>query len=345
MASAMRVFSKFRSSDGRIKVATLSGVSVMVAVIALLVGVLPVFASHAESKVTPVVVDLGGGPSHCSSTTDDGRLPSAAGKTFHINNPTGDHPLVDADGNRILVKVVGPTDNRRLSFEVTAGDVVVYDVVVNGGPKSNHYDYDDNVGATGSAPPGPVTAAEELHAPKKGTKLHNLSHINICYDVPGLTLFACDEPVKLVSDGLFAIAEATIFANSEISCDGKRGSFLIEDDGKSVTLAFEGDGPELVAGRLDVTKEFGSTPFEDLQYDQAPPFEETDFVDVQWCDPRPFVEGDGTEFSAWLPTGTDNGEYPELPDGETACKVAENEDMSGTQLTVVYFEFLDPRFQ
>ena len=352
MASARSVLDRLKSSDGRIRIKTLSGVWLLVAVIALLVGVLPVFASHSESLVKPVVVNLGGGSGHCSSTTDDGRLPSAAGNEFHINNPTsGTHNLEDANGNEITVVVEGPNDNRRFSFQVVAGDIDVYDVVVNGGPKSNHYDYDDNVGATGAEPPGPVDAAGELHAPSKGNKLHNLSHINICYDVPGLTIIACDDPdpEPLTSEGLFTIAEATVFANSlHPDCADKRALFTIDNDAvpPTVTLEFQGNTGLNVAGRLDVTKEFGAPPFEDLTYDiDGTGVGPEDFVPVPWCDTRTFAPGDGTQFSEWLPTGTEDGLYPSLPAGHTACKVEENEDLSGTQLTVMYFELEDPQWR
>ncbi len=177
MASAMRVFRKFRSSDGRIKIATLSGVSVLIAVVALLVGVLPVFASHSTSAVQPVDLDEGGGSGKCFVET--GGLPSAASNEFHINNPTPGTPYTSPDGV-ITVNVYdteeGETPAGRLfSFEVT-GDFAVFDVIVNGGPKSLHYDYDAN-GLFASSD-------EDLHAPAKNRNtLHNLSHINICYDV------------------------------------------------------------------------------------------------------------------------------------------------------------------
>lgn len=333
MALARTVVERLKSSDGRIRVKTLSGVSALVAVIALLVGVLPVLATHVD----PDPLDEGGGSGKCSVETGD--LPSAAGNEFHINNPTpGHHIFEDSEGNKIRIHVEGPTDNRRFLFEVTAGDVVVYDVIVNGGPKSNHYDYDGNG--------GPVPADEGLHAPSKGQKLHNLSHINICYDEPGKVLLACDEPVTLTEPtGLFQFAEATIFANFVVDeCNDKRGSFFIDNGAEppTVTLGFEGDGTNVVAGRLDVTKEFGAPPFVDLTYDRDG--SGSGFVPVPWCGTRGFEQGDGTEFSDWLTTG-EGGSYPSLPSGETACKVAEDEDVSGTQFTVVYFEFEDPNFR
>ena len=346
MALARSVLERLKSSDGRIRVKTLSGVSALVAAIALLVGVLPVMADHSPGGplVGPTVVNYGGGSGACAVSLD-GRLPSAAGKEFHINNPQA-NTSYEQDGITVTVRDRTTLPAGRV-FDFTVSSTsgfVVYDVVVNGGPQNNHYDYDTKYGET--EPPGPVDHDNNLHAPRKNNRtLHNLSHINICYDVPGVTLFACNEPVKLESNGLFAIAEARIFANSVLGCDGKRASFLIEDGGDAVTLAFTGDTGVKIAGRLDVTKEFPSTSFDDLTYDPEPPFNEADFVDVQWCQTRDFATGDGDEFSDWLPTGTESGLYPKLPDGETACKVAENEDLSGTQLTVVYFEFEDPQFR
>ena len=337
MATATHVLEKLRSSDGRIRVKTLSGVSALVAVIALLVGVLPVFASHPESGVSPEVINQGGGFGKCS-VVDEGHLPSAAGNEFHINNPTpGEH--TSADG-LITIEVYDLPEGRVFDFDVNGDSVVVYDVVVNGGPKSNHYDYDAEV-------TGPVSDADALHAPAKNrNSLHNLSHINVCYDEPGKVLFACDESITLTEPtGLFRIAEVTIFANSVVEqCEDKRASFSIDNsEPPTVTLAFEGDGTEVVAGRLDVTKDFGNPGlFVPLRYDGP-----GTFVDVQWCNLRDKATGDGTEFDDVL-----DNKYPSLlgvdddgGDPAISCKVYEEEDASGIQYTVVYFELEDPQWR
>ena len=327
---------RFRVSEGRIKIATLSGVSVMVTAIALLVGVLPVFADHGD--VDPVVISEGGGSGKCFVET--GGLPSIAGNEFHINNPT---PGTHSNGV-IEVTVEDLEEGRVFEFHVVGGaDVVVYDVVVNGGPKSNHYDYDANGGA--------VPSDVDLHAPDKNpSTLHNLSHINICYDVPGVTSVPCDvqPPIKIEGEGVLSIGEVTIFQNSLHDCTDKRASFYIEDD--ILTLNFLGDGSDTVAGRLDITKDYGDPgSFEDLEYDGP-----GDFVDLQWCDVRdkditPDGDGlfDGDEFDDVLASD----EYPSLVDvldgaeAATACKVAEHENAAGVQYNVVYFEFVDPNFR
>ncbi|HSM43440.1 MAG TPA: hypothetical protein VK969_00325, partial [Acidimicrobiia bacterium] len=78
MALARSVLERLKSSDGRIRVKTLSGVSALVAAIALLVGVLPVMADHDISKVDPgPAISYGGGPGACFATIED-HLPSAA---------------------------------------------------------------------------------------------------------------------------------------------------------------------------------------------------------------------------------------------------------------------------
>lgn len=346
MALVRSVLETLKSSDGRIGIRTLSGVSMLVAVIALLVGVLPVFASHPAAGVDPVPLDEGGGSGKCSVIT--GGLPSAAGNEFHINNPVPGSPYISGDG---LITVVvhdtvaaeEPPAGRLFDFNVNGNSVLVYDVVVNGGPKSLHYDYDAGDG-------DPVDSGDDLHAPAKNARtLHNLSHINICYDVPGMAIFACGEPVRLDSEGLFTDADASIFANSVLGCtDGKRALFTIdntdtEEAEPTVTLEFQGDTGVDVAGRLDVTKEFSDpSQFVDLTYDRVGL---GSFVPVPWCDTRPFAAGDGTQFSEWLPTTGDDASYPDLPDEETACKVAENEDVSGTQVTVMYFELEDPQWR
>jgi hypothetical protein len=339
MASARHVLGKLKSSDGRIKIKTLSGVSILVAVIALLVGVLPVFADHAISKVPPVEIAEGGSSGKCSVET--GGLPSIAGNEFHIGNPT---PGLHTNGI-IEVNVYDTNQGRVFDFDVVEGNFVVYDVIVNGGSKSNHYDYDDRG-------PGPVTDADALHAPRKKGAIQNLSHTNICYDVPGLVSFACDVPVTLTEEvGLFRIAKATIFANFVVeNCTDKKASFFIdntdtEEEDPSVTLAFTGDTGQDVAGRLDVTKDFGDPMlFVDLQYQRT---ESDPFVDVEWCEVNQKAAGDGDEFDDVLAAD----EYPSLEnvsdDGGDAisCKVAEEENAAGIQYTVVYFELTDPNWK
>jgi hypothetical protein len=346
MATARSVLGKLKSSDGKIRVKTLSGVSALIAAIALLVGVLPAVGYHGTTSISPDPLNEGGGSGKCSITT--GGLPSIAGNEFHINNPTvGKH--TSADGV-IQIEVSDTANGRVFEFTSLDDDFVVYDVVVNGGPKSNHYDYD----AKGGAVPHDV----DLHAPRKNPNsldLHNLSHINLCYDVPGLTEVPCDvvPPVRIDGTGVLTIGEVTIFQNSLHGCTDKRASFFIEDE--VATLNFLGDGTNIVAGRLDITKDFDKdgdndrTNFDDLQYNGP-----GNFVDLQWCDVRdkdtiPDEDGlfDGNEFDDVLA----EDEYPSLVgvlDGAvaaTACKVAEHENAAGVQYNVVYFEFVDPQFR
>jgi hypothetical protein len=343
-STAMRVFRE-RTTDGRIKVAALFGVSALVAVIGLLAGVLPVVASHATSQIQPVSLDEGGGADKCFVETDG--LPSIASNNFHINNPTlGEHTSTDGV-IKVTVYNTAPGETpagKVFGFEVLNSGFVVYDVVVNGGPKSLHYDYDANIGA--------VSSDDDLHAPHKNPKsLHNLSHINICYDAPGLTTIPCDvdPPIREEGDGILTIADVTIFQNSLLDCTDKGASFFIVDD--VATLEFLGDGTDIVAGRLDIYKDHGDpADFEDLEYD-GPGY----FVELQWCairtkDTSPDAEGlfDGDEFDDVLETD----EYPSLigvSDGggsdAIACKVTEEENAAGVQYNVVYFEFEDPKFQ
>jgi hypothetical protein len=348
MASARHVLEKLRPSDGRIRIKTLSGVSVLVAVIALLVGVLPAIA-HGDGTTThdvhPVVVTYGGGSGACSATIE-GRLPSAAGNELHVNNPVpGTHQLEGPDGTKFTITVRDIAAGRVFDFTVLTEGIVVYDVIVNGGPNNNHYDYDGG--------PGTVRDDVKLHAPRKNARsLHNLSHINICYDVPGVTLFVCDAepPVRLESEGLFTIAEATIFTNSAVpNCADKRGSFFIdntdtEETDPSVTLAFTGDTGQVVAGRLDVTKDFGDPDFDPLQYRRT---ESDPYVDVEWCNIRNRTAEDGPQFEDVLASD----DYPSLvgvtdDDGAAiSCKVVEEENATGIQYTVVYFELEDPQWR
>lgn len=342
MASAMSVFRKFQSSEGRVKVATLSGVSALVAVIALLVGVLPVMADHDGGH--PLVdpgdpIRYGGGSGACDFVEVD----SAAANELHDNKPTT-KTLTGSDGTEIKIVVTAQT----FSFEVLTPGIGVYDVVVNGGPHNNHYDYDGDLGE-------PVTYDEGLHAPTKSNgDAYNLSHVNICYDFN--TQFECGVTETREQDGLFTLAEVTIFANSSHDCEDKLGAFFVDNeaDKPSVTVNF-GTGGDVTAGRADYTKGFSSPgDFAPLQYDGP-----GEFVELQWCEtPAKYTTADedrlvdGDEFDGVLA----NDKYPSLDgvkdtlnDGSivdaTACKVYEEEDATGTQSTVVYFEFEDPRFR
>lgn len=318
---------------------TLIGASALLAMIALLTGVLPVFANHGTSAVSPVVINEGGGAGKCSVQT--GGLPSIAANAFHINNPT---PGVHTSADGVIKVTVSSTAPNLFQFTVLNNQFAVYDVVVNGGAKSNHYDYDANGGA--------VSSDVDLHAPNKNpTTLHNLSHVNICYDVSGLTTIPCDvvPPIRVEGDGVLTFGEVTIFQNALHDCTDKRASFFIEND--IATLDFLGDGTDIVAGRLDIQKDFGDPALlEDLQYDGPGAF-----VDLQWCDIRakdttPDTGGlfDGNEFGDVLATD----EYPSLVGvtdsggaDATACKVSEGENAAGVQHNVVYFEFVDPQFR
>jgi len=318
---------RFRVSEGRIKIATLSGVSVMVTAIALLVGVLPVFADHETSAVPPNEVDFGGGSGGCAF------VGSAAGNELHINNPaTG--KFTGPDGTEISITVTG----RVFAFTVENPGMAVYDVTVNGGSKSNHYDYDGLAG-------GPVTTDADLHAPlNPQDSPHNLSHVNICYD--GGTQFECNEEVELRQEGLFTVATATIFANSLWDCNDKLGAFVVDNSGvPTVTLDF-GEGEGTVAGLATFTKVFDDPgDFVALTYDRNT----GTFVDIEWCELREKDTGDGTEFDDFF---ADDSLYPSLDgvkdsDGvdATACKAYEEENAEGIQFTLVYFEFDDPNFR
>ena len=184
MGSARKFYGKFRASDGRIKLAALFGFSSLLATVALLVGVLPAIAGDGDPtdlplNVQPIEVAYGGGSGACSANIP-GRLPSAAGYELHINNPAST-TYIGPDGTE--VKLIVDDQDKVFSFEfLNMPQMAAFDVVVNGGRKSAHFDYDDHLG------PGPARKDQPLHAPTKGGSgnLYRLSHINICYDVKPL---------------------------------------------------------------------------------------------------------------------------------------------------------------
>lgn len=320
MAFGRNVVGKFRSSDGRVKTKTLSGISVGAVVIALLVGVLPVMATH-QSPDSPAEVgqiEKGGGSGGCDF------VGSAAGHELHINNPRSG-VFSGPDGTQIKIVV----DGRTFSFEVLtqhSPGKAVYDVTVNGGAKSLHYAYHE-----------PVTKDEGLHAPlNPGGTPFNLSHINICYDFQTIQ-FACGDIVEALGFGNeapFITATAQILQvlddqGGEVDCQ-KLGRFFIQDG--ETTLDF-GIGDGTVKGRADFYRDFGGPDFEALVYDGGPA---GDFEPVPWCT---IGSDDAGEFDEFV------SGFPALPGDHTACKVFESMNAEWVQHTVVYFEFEDPNFR
>ena len=358
MARATGFFRKLRAADGRIKIAGAVGVLALAAVLALF-GVLPAMAA----LVTPSIVTYGGGSGACSATIE-GHLPSAARNEFHINNPMPGQTYYDTgDSTTYNVKVTVRTEDAGSVFSFTVNpdtNYVVYDVIVNGGSQNNLYDYDleglNNVKQDGQAD---FNNGEGLHAPiqklKPVVKYFNLSHINICWDVPGLSFFECDTPQTLTSEGLITSVTTEIFANSIWDCNGKRAIYLLDSVTNTVTLDFEGDGSATIAGRMDFTKQFSTPPpWPDLQYDRDDAGS-VPFQDMQWCYVRNTASA--AEEAQFGDDVLNSGKYPSLvsasnvplkdtDDGNaTACKVFESENATGLQKTVVYFEFQDPQFR
>ncbi len=335
MASARNLFGKLKSSDGRIKAGTASGVLAVVVALALLV-VLPASAAPGGPSGDGVQpIEVGGNPS-CSDLLDAGDYLFE----HKTDKPTSETIELSFDELSGSVTVVVRNTNSGQVFDFSfSGDFEAAAVIVKGGPNANLYDYR----------PGGNVADTGLHAPvnPQNGRFHSLSHISFCIgEAPN---FFCDTPVTLTDEeGPIVEVTAAIFANALFECFDKDATFT--NDGNQVTLAFEGDGTLTAAGRLDFTKEFGSPPdFDSLQYDGSSP---GTFVDVIWCNVRGKDTGDGDEFDDVLesneyPSLLDDNEDPLTDDGgqATACKVFETEDASGTQYTVVYFQFEDPNFR
>jgi hypothetical protein len=170
----MAFIERMRSSDGRARIATVAGVFALVVAMALLV-VDPASAGsggQSGAGVQPTEISYGGGSGACDANFPG--LPSAAQHELWINNPA-DGTFVGPDGTEVTIDVYA--NDTKFTFTINAQGVAAYDLVVNGGAKNTHFDYD------GSSV-GPVSTDTELHAPTKGgsSSLHKLSHINICYD-------------------------------------------------------------------------------------------------------------------------------------------------------------------
>lgn len=331
MATARHVLGKLKSSDGRIKIATASGVMAVVAALALVM-VLPVSAAHVAPSEIP-------GNPDCTVLQPDDYLfehkqdpPSSTTIPLEHNGLTGS----------VTVNVYNQGPNEKFDFQFS-GDFVAAAVIVKGGDKANLYDYR----------PGGTDADTELQAPiRQGSRSFGLSHISFCVGELATVDFVCDDPKTLTGNGLITEVTAEIFANNDNpECITKQAIYTLEDD--TVTLRFEGDGLLDATGRLDFWKDFGNMPFLDLTYDRD---DSGDFQPLQWCDFRTKVVADGDQFDDVLDLRDElapaDTPYPSLSgvtdadgDDATACKVFEGENAAGIQHTVVYFKFEDPQFR
>lgn len=256
MSSVRRLYYAFRSSDGRIRIATLLGVSGLVMALAIFM-MLPASAGaggpSGTENVQPVEVSYGGGSGACAATIPN-RLPSAASLELHINNPT-DGVFAGSDGTQVEIDVhpEGTGPSMFFDFKVLNNPaMVVYDVVVNGGAKNTHYDYDGNGG------PGATRLDTNLHAPTKGgsNNLYSLSHVNICYDVAPPGSVSGIKYHDNDTDGMLDLSEEDVLANWTIG--------LFTPDGTEVTTtetdldgsySFEGvaPGPYLICEATNTT--------------------------------------------------------------------------------------------
>lgn len=147
-------------------------------VLALVAGVLAVTAGLAGAGdgapsvlgVQPAEVALGGQPNDCSAVSS--AAPTA--NELRIENPQ-DGGIYTGPGG-VTVTLVVSSDDKLLDFVLSEG-WVVFDVIVKGGQKSAHFDYE------ASTAPGPVPADQSLHAPTKGNgqNLFSISHVSFCY--------------------------------------------------------------------------------------------------------------------------------------------------------------------
>ena len=119
-------------------------------------------------NVPPTTVNLGGQTNDCtavgSSFTHELRIVNPSNATF-----------TDSDSGAQFALTVS-ANNQTLSFQLVGGGAfTVRDLVIKGGTKSSHYDYDGNGHAF-------VTGDSNLHAPPKGQQFYSISHISLCYD-------------------------------------------------------------------------------------------------------------------------------------------------------------------
>ena len=152
-----------------------------------------VLASNQTKSLT--VADQGA----CSANLPG--LPSAAPHELHINNPS-DGTFTGPDGTQISIDV--KKGDKMFDFElVNQPNNAVFDVIVNGGSKNTHFDYDE-VGAF-------LRSDTELHAPtRSGNRLFKLSHINFCYGVKPFADLSVTKTPQVTTANVFDIVEFEI---------------------------------------------------------------------------------------------------------------------------------------
>jgi uncharacterized repeat protein (TIGR01451 family) len=181
VTSARKIFESFQSSDGRVKLATLSGIGLLAAALVLVLAVLPAGAGagdESQAGVIPTEVEYGGGSGACA-------VYGSSRPEIHINNPsTG---FYDSPDGAVRVYLDVSEGDTKFTYMFVDTTYAAFDVIVNGGSKNTWF---DNDGGTSTIPPdfgpvGPLSTDSELHAPTKGgsSNLYKLSHINICYDL------------------------------------------------------------------------------------------------------------------------------------------------------------------
>lgn len=281
---------------------------------------------ESAAGVQPAEVALGGQPNDCTATVA-GRLPSAATYELRIQNPQNGVTYPGPGGISIALEV---RNDKKLDFVVN-GAAVVLDVIIKGGQKSTHFDYDGNGG------PGGAIADQDLHAPTKGNgnSLYSISHVSVCYEEADPI---CGQSLAVEGGLLEGAFDFFAEGNSESGCENKFGQLFASDEGGQRQLNLPLVGPGQVAGIGVITKTFASPDdFVPLVYAQS----SADSYEVlPWCALRAKATGDGAEFDPYL---NDDSKYPSLVgindpdsgDSSVSCKVFESENAEGIQITVV----------
>ncbi len=214
MSTAKKVYRTFQASDGRAKLATLSGIGLLlIATLVLALGVFPASAGAggaSEAGVQPTQVNYGGGSGACSASLPG--LPSDAGFELHINNPA-DATYTAANGVQVKLTGISESGDKLFNYEFLTDGWGAYDVVVNGGSKNTLFNNDAQIGI--------LESDSALHAPTRGKNgpLYSLSHINICFDViPEAPITGTVYEDNTNADGTFdtpeevGVAELTVYA-------------------------------------------------------------------------------------------------------------------------------------
>jgi VCBS repeat-containing protein len=214
-----------------VKVRAASRLVLLVATLLLLIVTGPVQAAQANNPsgdgIQPSVIPHFGG----NDCVDPKVGNSTAPHSFRIVSPADGTYTDSVTGVTFTLDVL--PGGRTFNWSIATAGYGAHHVIAKGGTDSNHFRYvDTSVGVQ--------TADTVLHAPPKGNRFDNLSHITFCYK-PGLPPSAVADSYETNEDTPLVVAAPGVLANDS-DPDGDPLTATNATDPANGTLALNADG-------------------------------------------------------------------------------------------------------